>query len=95
MNPTLLRHSLGVLALVASAAAIAHTRDRHVADPDHPRHTMLAVPVAAGPGEPGHGWRYFAAADGRRAVVISPDGAYFLSRGDGLRRVTGRPDDPN
>ena len=48
---------------------------------------MQALPISAGPGEPAHGWRYYTDASGDRAVVISPQGEYFLSRGEGLHLV--------
>lgn len=48
---------------------------------------MQGVPTAAGPGQPGHGWRYFSYPAALRAVVISPKGEYFFSQGDGLRLV--------
>lgn len=48
---------------------------------------MQVVPTTAGPGEPGDGWRYFSNSAAGRAVVISPQGEYFLSRGRGLRLV--------
>ncbi len=38
-------------------------------------------------GEPGHGWRYFSDAREARAVVISPSGDYYYSRGEGLQLV--------
>ena len=40
-----------------------------------------------GPGEPGYGWRYFSDPAAGRAVVISPQGEYFVSRGKGLTLV--------
>jgi len=48
---------------------------------------MQAVAVAAQAGEPGHGWQYFRDARGGRAVVISPHGDYYYSRGKGLALV--------
>lgn len=36
---------------------------------------------------PGFGWQYFFDSIAPRAVVISPDGHYYLSQGDGLRWV--------
>lgn len=48
---------------------------------------MQAVTHAAAAGEPGNGWRYFSDASEGRAVVISPLGDYYLSRGKGLRWV--------
>ncbi len=46
---------------------------------------MQAVSHTTGAGEPGFGWRYFSDRAAHRAVVISPQGEYYLSRGDGLR----------
>lgn len=48
---------------------------------------MQAVPTTAGPGQPGDGWLYFSHPAAHRAVVISPQGEYHLSRGKGLRWV--------
>lgn len=48
---------------------------------------MQAASTAAGPGEPGYGWRYFSDPAAGRAVVISPQGEYFVSRGKGLALV--------
>ena len=52
---------------------------------------MQPVAHNAGPGERAHGWRYFSDPATYRAVVISPDGDYYLSRGKGLRWVAGTP----
>ncbi len=52
-------------------------------------HGMQAVPNNAGPQERAHGWRYFSHPEARRAVVISPQGDYYLSLGKGLRWVAG------
>jgi len=48
---------------------------------------MQAVLTAVGPGQPGDGWLYFSDPAAGRAVVITPQGDYFLSRGKGLRLV--------
>ena len=48
---------------------------------------MQAVPNTAGPDQPGHGWRYFSDPAASRAVVISPQGEYFFSRGKGLSLI--------
>lgn len=96
--------SLGVLATLTSIAAVAEVQPPRaqacVADacraderaPDQlPRgydRGMKEVPAQAGPGEPGHGWRYFADTEARRAVVISPQGEYFHSSGKGLHLVS-------
>jgi len=44
---------------------------------------MQVVPTSAGPGESGYGWRYFSDPAAHRAVVISPLGEYYYSRGKG------------
>lgn len=48
---------------------------------------MQVVPTTAGAGQAGDGWRYFSDPAAHRAVVISPQGEYFLSRGKGMRLV--------
>ena len=50
-------------------------------------HGMQVVPTTAGAGQAGEGWRYFSDPAAHRAVVISPQGEYFLSRGKGMRLV--------
>lgn len=57
--------------------------------PDGFDHDMQAVTHTAADGEPGWGWQYFCDPVHARAVVISPDGQYYLSRGKGLRWVAG------
>ena len=50
---------------------------------------MEKIPNGAQPGHPSHGWQYFSDMRACRAVVINPAGEYFLSRGRGLRQITG------
>ncbi len=50
---------------------------------------MQPVSNAATAGQRAHGWRYFSDPATYRAVVISPQGDYYLSRGKGLRWVAG------
>lgn len=47
-------------------------------------HGMQPVAHDAAAAVPGHGWRYFSDPVARRAVVISPQGDYYYSRGKGL-----------
>lgn len=54
-------------------------------------HGMQVVANHAAEGARAHGWRYFSDPQARRAVVISPQGDYYLSRGKGLRWVAGTP----
>lgn len=79
--------ALGIAA--ATIGLAAHAGDHRKAAKDH-RHAasgMQAVAVAPKAGEPGHGWQYFSDARQARAVVISPAGDYYYSRGEGLQLV--------
>jgi hypothetical protein len=81
-------------------ASLAYAGDAHrdrdarprPADSSSARPGMQAVLTTAGPGEPGHGWRYFSDPVAATAVVISPQGEHFFSRGEGLRPIAvGQP----
>lgn len=48
---------------------------------------MQTVPHSAAPGDAAYGWRYFTDPAAHRAVVISPKGEYYYSRGKGLSLV--------
>ena len=48
---------------------------------------MQVVANNAAPNTPGYGWRYFSDPIARRAVVISPQGDYYYSRGKGLQWI--------
>lgn len=94
MKSALLLASIGVLAAAASAPSLA-SRDDH-GDREHAARTrpgdgfdrgMQVVSTRAGAGEPGHGWRYYSDPQAGRAVVISPQGEYYYSRGKGLSLV--------
>ena len=50
-------------------------------------HGMQVVANNAAPDAPGYGWRYFSDPVARRAVVISPQGDYYYSRGKGLHWI--------
>ena len=50
-------------------------------------HGMQTVVHDAAANAPGHGWRYFSDPTTPRAVVISPQGDYYYSRGKGLRWI--------
>ena len=99
MRTTTLLATMAVLAAAISAPVLAGDRERQ---PERPHRSdarpaasddrgMQAVAHHAAPNEPGHGWQYFTDPAARRAVVISPQGDYYLSQGRGLRWVAGRP----
>lgn len=91
---------LASLALLAAAAASPSLAEESKSSPPHERaqaanlqlpsgfdYGMKAVPHSAAPDAPGYGWRYFSDPVTRRAIVISPSGDYYLSRGKGLRWI--------
>jgi hypothetical protein len=100
MKSTAVLVSIALLAASASTALLAsdrdddHDRDRdrataQLSDVSGYDHGMQAVSNQASAGERAHGWRYFTDPTTYRAVVISPQGDYYLSRGRGLRWVAG------
>ena len=50
---------------------------------------MVPVSNPATARDRAHGWRYFSDPATDRSVVISPQGDYYLNRGNGLRWVAG------
>lgn len=97
MQSTPFLASIALLAAAVSTPLLAgdrdqdHERNRKHATDSRPAtgydHGMQAVTHSAGPDAPGYGWRYFSDPATYRAVVISPQGDYYYSRGKGLRRV--------
>lgn len=96
MKQNLLRATLATLAIVVGASSFAHgSKDRSDSRAAAWREyaAMEPVPNLAGTGQPGAGWHYFSDRAKARAVVISPTGEYFYSRGKGLRLADGASDD--
>ena len=89
MRASLLHCILAIGAIVATVPALAHERGHDRAPASGAEPALREVPHEAGPGQPGHGWRYFSDARAHRAVVIDPDGTYYYSRGRGLHPVSG------
>jgi len=95
MKETVRLASIGMLAAILVNPALA--ADRHDG-PERDRtrvssvraagdHGMQVVPNAAGVNQRGYGWQYFSDPKKHRAVVISPQGDYYYSRGKGLKWV--------
>lgn len=99
MKSTVLLASAGILAVVLGGPVLAgsgndgHDRDRNGPRVESTRSTaafnrgMHAVANDASADQRAHGWQYFSDPTARRAVVISPQGDYYYSRGKGLRWV--------
>lgn len=92
MKPLTLLASIGVFVALAGTGPQALAGDSHPRDQDGAARRMAGsgmqpVPATANPGEPGYGWRYFSDPVAAIAVVISPEGEHYFSRGDGLRLI--------
>ena len=88
--------SIALLAAAISAPAFAgdhdQRNDRTQASNQRAADTwfdyrMKVVANDAAPQAPAYGWRYFSDPTTPRAVVISPQGDYYYSRGKGLRWI--------
>ncbi|MBY0412368.1 MAG: hypothetical protein K2Q97_20070 [Burkholderiaceae bacterium] len=96
MQPTTLLTAIALLTATLSTPLLAGDRDHPAAtqQPSPQRNAadrlalgMRAVENEAPASTPAYGWRYFTDPAGRRAVVISPQGDYYFSRGKGLHWV--------
>lgn len=97
MQPTALLASIALMAFAISTPLQAEDRehnqqrDRQQATEKRASegfdHRMQTVVHDAAAEEPGYGWRYFSDPATPRAVVISPQGDYYYSRGKGLRWI--------
>ncbi len=97
MQPTALLASIALMAAAISTPLLAGDREhdpqrnnKHATEKRSVKgfdHGMQAVPNDAAAEAPGHGWRYFTDPAAFRAVVISPQGDYYYSRGKGLRWI--------
>lgn len=97
MRTSLLFATITLLGVAMATPAVAADRepgsDRQQAGAargnDGFDHGMRAIPHNTAPGERAHGWQYFSDPGAHRAVVISPQGDYYLSKGKGLHWVAG------
>ena len=97
MKSATLLVSLAILAAAISTPVAARDRehdsqrnrqyDSDKRTNDRFDHGMQEVRHSASPNTPANGWRYFTDPTARRAVVISPQGDYYYSRGRGLRWI--------
>lgn len=103
MPSTRLLTALSLLAALASGATLAASspssasgerqRAEDTRAADSPDQDMQAVPLQARDGDRHPGWQYFSDPAACRAVVISPQGDYYFSRGKGLRWVAAAQED--
>ena len=77
-----------VLASLVSTPLLAGEHDhRRTPTAERNLQDMRPVPTSVSAQEPGYGWQYFSDPATHHAVVISPQGDYYFSRGKGLHWV--------
>ena len=92
MKSTALIATIAILFGTAGTSLLAADRHQaHNARAAGYDHGMQVVANHAAEGTRAYGWRYFSDPQTHRAVVISPEGDYYLSRGKGLHWVAGMP----
>lgn len=97
MKRTVRLASIGMLAAILGNPVLAgdrpdrQERDRDRSQVSNPRASaglgMQLVPHSAGVDERAYDWQFFSDPEKHRAVVISPQGDYYYSRGKGLKWV--------
>lgn len=81
--------AIAIAAVFVSGAAIARSAHAKSGDHDRAKPVLQVVSNISVPGDASYGWQYFSDPRAKRAVIISPAGEYFLSRGAGPRQITG------
>lgn len=77
-----------VLASLVSTPLLAGEHDhRRTPAAERNLQDMRPVPTSVSAQESGYGWQYFSDPATHHAVVISPQGDYYFSRGKGLHWV--------
>ncbi len=93
MNSTYLLTIIAAAAAIASTAAVAWPTQAQPGQPvtraAHVSPVLQLVPNSSVPGDAAYRWQYFSDPRALHAVMISPLGEYFLSRGDGPKQITG------
>lgn len=89
MTSTNLLTAVTIATALVSGVAVAGSA--HAKSGDHKRASpvLQVVSNTSLPGQASYGWQYFSNSRAAHAVVISPSGEYFLSRGNGPKQITG------
>lgn len=74
---------------LVSGAVLAGSAQGKSGDRDRGTPVLQVVSNTSLPGQASYGWQYFSDPRVAHAVIISPSGEYFLSRGDGPKQITG------
>jgi hypothetical protein len=89
MSQTYWLSIIAATAVFASATATAQPQQKHPGGHHRANPVLQTVPNSSQPSDAAYGWQYFSDPHAARAVIISPSGEYFLSKGKGLRQITG------
>lgn len=89
MTSTNLLTAITIATALVSGAVLAESAQAKNRDDKQPSPVLQEVPNSSLPGQASYGWQYFSNPRAAHAVVISPSGEYFLSRGDGPKQITG------
>jgi hypothetical protein len=89
MTSTNLLTAITIATALVSGAVLAEFAQAKTRDHKQPGPVLQVVPNSSQPGQASYGWQYFSNPRAAHAVVISPSGEYFLSRGDGPKQITG------
>ena len=81
--------AITIAAALVSGVAVAGSAQAKSGDHKRASPVLQVVSNTSLPGQASYGWQYFASSRTAHAVVISPSGEYFLSRGNGPKQITG------
>lgn len=89
MTTTNMLTAITIATALVSGAVVAGSAQAKSGDHKRASPMLRVVSNASLPGQASYGWQYFSNQRATHAVVISPAGEYFLSRGDGPKQITG------
>ena len=89
MTSTNLLTAITIATALASGVVVAGSAQAKSGDHKKASPVLQVVSNTSLPGQVSYGWQYFSNPRAAHAVVISPSGEYFLSRGNGPQQITG------
>ncbi|MBK7060198.1 MAG: hypothetical protein IPI03_23280 [Rubrivivax sp.] len=89
MTSTNLLTAVTIVTALVSGVAVAGSAQAKSGDHKRASPVLQVVSNTSLPGQASYGWQYFSNSRAAHAVVISPSGEYFLSRGNGPKQITG------
>lgn len=89
MTSTNLLAAITIATALVSAVVVAGSAQAKSGDHKRASPVLQVVSNTSLPGQASYGWQYFSSPRAAHAIVISPAGEYFLSRGNGPKQITG------